>query len=309
MLLARRAIHSRVFLLFNILIALWALSACTSVSSGAPIRERQQPPSNRINYHIVAKGETLYAIAWRYGLDYKQLARINGVSRQYLIHPGQRLKLSTKSPLSKASASNTSKSTAKAIPQKSSVTRSPVAVRPQPPVRVPKTQVSRAKPQIKAPSNILLPPKREPVNRSEKKSPTRSVVSTSNTKKSRIYWHWPTTGRVVTNFSGPNGLNKGIDIQGKKGEPVVAAAAGNVVYAGSGLRGYGKLVIIKHNDIFLSAYAHNHRLRVKEGDTVSRGQHIADIGSSGTDRAKLHFEIRRDGKPVNPVRYLPKRKS
>jgi lipoprotein NlpD len=122
-----------------------------------------------------------------------------------------------------------------------------------------------------------------------------------------VEWRWPASGRVLVPFNGNNGLNKGIDIDGNLGQPVLAAAAGEVVYAGSGLRGYGKLLIIKHNQNYLSAYAHNQRLLVQEGDVVKMGQRVADMGSSGTDRVKLHFEIRRDGTPVDPMRYLPRR--
>jgi lipoprotein NlpD len=110
---------------------------------------------------------------------------------------------------------------------------------------------------------------------------------------------------VVDGFNPSAGLNKGIDIQGKLGEPVVAAADGEVVYSGTGLRGYGKLLIVKHNEQYLSAYAHNRVLLVAEGDRVKAGQKIAEVGFSGTNTAKLHFEIRLDGKPVNPLQYLP----
>jgi lipoprotein NlpD len=117
-------------------------------------------------------------------------------------------------------------------------------------------------------------------------------------------WHWPARGRVVRRF-GSAGSN-GIDIAGRPGQPVRAASAGRVVYSGGGLRGYGELIIVKHNKRYLSAYAHNEEALVKEGDIVAGGQRIATIGRTGTDRVKLHFEIRRDGKPVNPLRYLPK---
>lgn len=120
-------------------------------------------------------------------------------------------------------------------------------------------------------------------------------------------WRWPVKGRVLSAFGASTGLNQGIDIDGNLGDSVVAAAAGQVVYAGNGLRGYGNLVIIKHNDTFLSAYAHNRRLRVSEGDSVKAGEVIAEMGSTGTDSVRLHFEIRRDGKPVDPIGYLPKR--
>jgi len=121
-------------------------------------------------------------------------------------------------------------------------------------------------------------------------------------------WKWPAKGSVIAKFSAKAPVNKGIDIKGRLGEPVMAAAAGSVVYAGSGLLGYGNLVILKHNDDYLSAYAHNKRLLVKEGQLIKVGQAIAEIGSSGTDNVKLHFEIRRRGKPVDPMIYLPKAK-
>ena len=121
-----------------------------------------------------------------------------------------------------------------------------------------------------------------------------------------LQWQWPSQGKVIAKFSSKRPVNKGIDITGRLGESVMAAATGSVVYAGSGLLGYGNLVIIKHNEQFLSAYAHNKKLLVKEGQKVKAGQVIAEIGSSGTDKVKLHFEIRRQGKPVNPIKYLPK---
>jgi lipoprotein NlpD len=120
----------------------------------------------------------------------------------------------------------------------------------------------------------------------------------------KLDWQWPAKGRVVAGFSETANL-KGIDIAGTAGEPVYASAAGRVVYAGSGLRGYGKLVIIKHNKTYLSAYAHNREILVKEGQQVARGQKIAEMGSSDADQVKLHFEIRRLGKPMDPARYLP----
>lgn len=118
-------------------------------------------------------------------------------------------------------------------------------------------------------------------------------------------WLWPASGAVIAGFS--EATNKGVDIAGKPGDPVIASAAGKVVYSGAGLRGYGKLVILKHDDQYLSAYAHNQNLLVKEGDEVSKGQRIAELGSTDADRPKLHFEIRRQGRPVDPMQYLPSR--
>ena len=120
-------------------------------------------------------------------------------------------------------------------------------------------------------------------------------------------WGWPSDGILIGKFSSNGSLNKGIDIAGDLGQPVLAASDGSVVYAGSGLRGYGELVIIKHSDTYVSAYGHNRRLLVREGQQVKVGQTIAEMGSTGTDRVKLHFEIRRQGKPVDPLQFLPRR--
>lgn len=133
--------------------------------------------------------------------------------------------------------------------------------------------------------------------RSRPAAPAKAAVSLS--------WRWPTRGKVVGHYSTAANGRKGIDIAGRSGQPVVAAAAGTVVYSGSGLRGYGRLIIIKHNENYLSAYAHNRKLFVHEGEGVAAGQKIAELGSSGADRPKLHFEIRHNGRPVDPLQYLP----
>jgi lipoprotein NlpD len=135
-----------------------------------------------------------------------------------------------------------------------------------------------------------------------KAEPARSATEPSN--DDRLDWAWPAKGKLVGTYSETANL-KGIDIAGKAGEPVLASATGKVVYAGTGLRGYGKLIIIKHNNTFLSAYAHNREILVKEGQQVTKGQKIAEMGNSDADQVKLHFEIRRLGKPMDPARYLP----
>jgi lipoprotein NlpD len=154
-----------------------------------------------------------------------------------------------------------------------------------------------------------------PPQKAQQATPPRSVNRTVSVASpapaphslGSISWRWPINGKVLASFNPHVGLNKGIDIQGKLGEPVVSAADGEVVYSGSGLRGYGKLLIVKHNQKFLSAYAHNRVLHVSEGDLVKAGQKIAEVGLSGTNSARLHFEIRMDGKPVNPLHHLPRR--
>jgi lipoprotein NlpD len=136
--------------------------------------------------------------------------------------------------------------------------------------------------------------------------PTSSAPAVS-AGEDDVPWGWPTTGAATVLAGFDEQRNKGLDIAGKPGDPVLASADGRVVYAGAGLRGYGNLVILKHNNTFLSAYAHNQTLLVKEDQTVRKGQKIAEMGSSDADRVKLHFEIRRQGKPVDPAKYLPPR--
>ncbi|MFD1218211.1 MULTISPECIES: peptidoglycan DD-metalloendopeptidase family protein [Microbulbifer] len=163
------------------------------------------------------------------------------------------------------------------------------------------------------PSKKTSPPrkiiKRKPVPVRKPTPASRKAVvkksSISDKRNSAIDWHWPVRGRILSRFQANSPLRKGVDIGGKKGESVQAAADGTVIYAGSALRGYGKLLIIKHSEEFLSAYAHNHRLLVGEGTKVKAGQRIAELGSSGTDRDMLHFEIRKNGQPVDPLTYLP----
>ncbi|GLQ31151.1 peptidoglycan DD-metalloendopeptidase family protein [Litoribrevibacter albus] len=151
--------------------------------------------------------------------------------------------------------------------------------------------------------------KNKVVKKKKEESKKVPIVRQTNEKRSvgKILWQWPAKGKVIGTFSSNARFNKGIDIAGKLGEPVYSAARGKVVFAGSGLRGYGKLVIIHHDDKYLSAYAHNNKLLVKENQIIQAGQKIAEIGSTGTNQPKLHFEIRKDGKPVNPLHYLPKR--
>lgn len=245
---------------FNILSMLVLLSSCGASPNKAPVYDRAPPQSNKLGYHTVANGETLYAIAWRYGIDYKKLAARNGIGRNYTIYPGQKVYLYQ-------------------------------TVAAKPPQKV----------AVKTSSHKTKPPRSKTTTASQKTSHYSVPASAS------VKWQWPTKGKVIAGFSSQKSLNKGVDIGGRMGEPVVAAASGVVVYGGSGIRGYGNLLIIKHSDKYLSAYAHNSKLFVKEQGVVKAGQKIAEIGNSGTDRSKLHFEIRRDGKPVDPLHYLPKR--
>ncbi len=245
-----------------LLAALLALVSCVGAGGGAPVYERTQAQvGTGAKTHRVQKGETLYSIAFRYGVDYKELSKRNGIGKNYTIYPGQIIYLDVQA----APVTNKSPAVAKPVPAKT------------------RTQVAK-----------------KPVSSTPK--PTISTVQFTDFR-----WSWPAKGRILRPYSPKSGLNKGIDIEGRLGEPVLSAAPGTVVYAGDGLRGYGRLVIIKHNDQFLSAYAHNSKLLVKEGEVIKGNQKIAEIGSSGTDTTKLHFEIRREGEPVDPLLYLPKR--
>ena len=202
--------------------------------------------------YVVRKGDSLYSIAFRYGLDYKSLARINGVRPPYTIYVDQliRLRVSAKSPKKDSAPVATQSSTR------------------------PPSKVSKAPP-----------------------APSALVAS----------WRWPLKGEVINRFSLAQPVNKGIDIAGDIGDTVRVAADGVVVYAGGNLRGYGQLVIVKHNDSFLSAYGNNEKMLVKEGEKVKAGKSIARVGKTAANVEMLHFEIRQDGKPVDPLRYLPTR--
>lgn len=164
--------------------------------------------------------------------------------------------------------------------------------------------LKRAKPITKPPKPITKPSVKPTTSATKPTKPTTTVKPTAHTK---LTWQWPTKGKIIATYSTKTNNRKGIKIAGKAGQSIVAAAAGKVVYGGNGLPRYGKLLIVKHNDIYLSAYAHNSKLLVKEGDYVKVGQKIATLGSTGTKRNQLHFEVRRNGKPVDPMRFLPKR--
>lgn len=233
--------------------------------------------------YTVRKGDTLFSIAFKHGLNYRTLARVNSIPKPYKIYPGQRLQLK---------------------PSTQSVVRDN-SVRKKTPVVSANTATNKAiKKQVKKRPS---PPKTTVVEKRAGKSTPKSRSTTNTTSAAAIRWQWPTPGRLIASFKTKGQVNKGVNLAGRKGDPVYAAASGEVVYAGSGLLGYGNLVIIDHNHKFLSAYAHNSRVLVRERDKVKGGEKIAEMGRSGADRVMLHFEIRRDGVPVNPLKYLPKK--
>lgn len=234
-------------------------------------------------YHVVERGETLYSIGWIYGYDYHQIARWNNIRPPYALRVGQHLKVT---PPTGSTTIVQDYSQNQGAKNKTVTTTRQTS--PRTASSKPSSQSSnKARPTISTAKNT----------RPAKPDPLPAVKG----------WNWPTKSRnILSTFLASDPSRQGVDIGGARGNPVYAAANGRVVYAGSGLPRYGRLIIVKHNELFLSAYAHNHRLRVKEGEAVKAGQKIADMGSTGTNRPKLYFEIRRNGKPVDPLRYLPK---
>ena len=279
------------------------LAGCASSGSHAPVIERGQAnkvskparsteSDTRPRVHVVQKGDTLYAIAFNYGLDPRELAEQNRIQDPNLIQVGQKINL-----FSAAGETH------------------PALVRDQPSVKdqpklvkyaysdtaVAKAEAVQGQPEaVRTPGKVDSKVDSKPVVRVDKPE-VQPVLAGDDV----LEWSMPTQGRVTGSFSETDN-RKGVDISGKLGQPILASAPGKVVYSGSGLRGYGKLLIIKHNNTYISAYAHNDQLLVKEGDTVTRGQKIAEMGNSDSEGGKiqLHFEVRRFGKPVDPANYL-----
>lgn len=253
------------------------ITACSSPAT-APIVNGWHEPISKQGVYIVRPGDGLYAIAWRYGLDYRSIVRINHLSEPYTLYTGQKLYLVQPTPQEKEAIAAAAAKPAVAPAKK---TTQPVVAQSTP------------KPQKASPAVAAQPAK--------KAVPVASAAATSS-----LAWQWPAAGQIVQGFDGNSGQNKGINIVNSAGTPIKAAAGGQVVYSGSGLPGYGYLIIIKHNENYLSAYAHNSAVLVKEGQKVKAGQVIARMGNTGADRVMLHFEIRFHGQPIDPQSVLPK---
>ena len=283
------------------------IAAPAPTPAPAPAEEKPLPT------HMVKRGETLVGIALQYGLDYRELAAWNNITNPNVLSVGQVLVVAA--PVGSAPAPGAAPAGSVATPL--AMSGPPIEARPlsnTPTAKVePRGQKvpysDRALAQLNSEAGTA-PATAPPATPSTTPppGPVASAPATapdpdkSGTDREDMDWMWPVKGRVLTGFTE---ASKGIDIAGKKGAPVVAAASGRVVYAGAGLRGYGKLVIIKHNNTWLSAYAHNDNLVVKEQQDVRKGQKIAEMGSTDADQVKLHFEVRRVGKPVDPQKILP----
>jgi lipoprotein NlpD len=291
------------------------------IARPSALAAEQRPDS-----YAVKRGDTLYSIALDNGLDYKELAAWNGITDPSVLATGQVLSLRAPQPAAGAQAAQEPAVEVKAIAVPGAIEARPLgAEAPAAPaanaallktgpkaMKLPYSEdnlalmqrdaqktasaaETGAKPEAAVPAPAPTP------------APAAAAGAVAAADADAVDWSWPAKGKVLAGFS--EATNKGVDITGKIGDPVYASAAGRVVYSGAGLRGYGKLIIIKHNQTYLSAYAHNSNLLVKEGQTVTKGQKIAEIGNTDSDQAKLHFEIRRLGKPVDPMKFLPNRPS
>lgn len=248
-----------------LILLLLTLTACGGSQAVVPVgsygnnsnSQSKSVKASSSSVYKVRKGDTLYSISFRYGEDYKKLAKMNNIRSPYNIYAGQNIYFKQR----KQTSTSTKKITKQKVITKTTATK--------------------------------------PVTKK------KTITPTSSSNK-RLSWRWPTKGKIISTYSASSTGRKGINIAGHSGQKVVAAASGKVVYSGNGLARYGNLLIIKHNDVYLSAYAHNKTLLVKEGQYVKVGQKIAKLGRSGTQREQLHFEIRRNGKPVDPLRFLPR---
>ena len=296
-------------------------NAATVIPTSPPAPTAAETEARPQTY-TVKRGDTLHQIALDNGLDYRELAAWNNLENPNVIRVGQVLRIAA--PTEGA-----------APPTATGVTTTPLRV-PPPVVAegkpAPPPAVARAGDNVKSAPKALKEPYSEQAvreltaagatsaataptpgppdgiaiapSRPDAKGEAARLPQSGNGDDDRLDWSWPAKGKLIGAFSETANL-KGIDIAGTAGEPVLASAPGRVVYAGTGLRGYGKLIIIKHNNIYLSAYAHNREILVKEGQQVAKGQKIAEMGNTDAEQVKLHFEIRRLGKPMDPVRYLP----
>jgi lipoprotein NlpD len=345
----------------GLVVAIW-LAGCASnppapvvdlsVSETNPVATPVAYESSATTTYRVVRGDTLYAIAFKHGLDYRDLATWNAIAPPYRILVDQELRLSAPAPARAAptpiasappaapvaAAPSPGEAVTSAVPERAAVAgTNSAASQPSPFENVaapaePPPQPQSAAPPPKTVADIAPPPPRpvavepsaapppkpatpiaEIPDKTHQPAPeapraeTARVESAPELSAGGVTWRWPGDGKVIAAYVSGDPTKQGIDISGKAGDTVHAAADGEVVYSGNGLIGYGELIIVKHNASFLSAYGHNRKRLVKEGDKVKAGQAIAEMGSATGARDELHFEIRKNGKPVNPLEYLPAR--
>ncbi len=258
-------------LVLAIVVGVAAMLAACAPRPLPPVSDLSRPVTPAEVYRIVRPGDTLYSVSWAAGVDFRELAAWNGIAPPYVIRPGQRISLVPTGRTAPTAADAPAKTTPLPADGGGAVAR------PIEPDTRPVSTAAVSPPEPEAPANNL--PRGAP-----------------------DLWNWPVRGKVVSGFS----ESRGLDIAVAAGTPVKAAAGGQVVYAGSGLRGYGQLVIVKHSNEYLSAYGHNRKMLVQEGDSIVAGQVIAESGSAQGRGEQVHFEIRRNGRPVDPMGLLPK---
>ena len=323
-----------------LIVCLFALLASCSSNPPAPVIDRMpqskpKPPAAkpvaknaetgkdwRPDSHIVKKGDTLFGIGLEYGVDYKEIAAANNIAPPYPIKIGQIIDLKS----FKVKPTGAPEANSGAGASDDGVVVTPIKTEPavvgNKPIAIEKPIASVVTPVLSEPKALREPYSLAAMNRPSNQTSVTSTVTTTTvatnagvtkpaetkpadtgaTGDEAITWTWPTQGKITANFN--EATNKGIDIGGETGQAIKAASAGKVIYSGSDLRGYGKLVIVKHNKTYLSVYAHNSKIVVKEGQNVVAGQKIAEMGNTDSNSVKLHFEIRRLGKSVDPARYL-----
>ncbi len=278
-----------------------------------PILQPTPVPGAGPGTYVVKRGDTLYSIALEHGSDYRELAQLNKLDDPSKIRVGQELRIpaAEERPVAQVgtarpsreiesrplnSSSQSSSSTGSSSPAQAAadpgMKTSPKAL------RLPYSEQNLAS-LSRGDTRTETRPEAKPEPKPEPAKPAPAA----DRDPDAIDFAWPARGKVMQGFAEPN--NKGLDIAGKPGDPVLAAASGRVMYTGTGIRGYGKLIVIKHDNNFNSVYAHNREILVKEGQNVTRGQRIAELGDTDADAPKLHFEIRKSGKPVDPAKYLP----
>ena len=274
------------------LLSAMVLSGCANKNRPAPVEDRSpnaaRAPAKMVasadiagkpGFYSVKSGDTLIRIGMDNGQSWRDIARWNNIENPNLIETGQVLRVTP--------------------PEETGVVVRPVSSTN---VVTSPTPASAASAPATATNTAAVRPPASAASPSNSSTPANNLANADSAEET-VSFQWPKRGNVLAGFDEVK--NKGIDIAGKAGDPVLAAADGKVVYAGSGLRGYGNLVILKHNNTYLTAYAHNQSLLVKEDQAIKRGQKIAEMGNSDADQVKLHFEIRRQGKPVDPAKYLP----
>ena len=308
-----------------ILLSLFFAACASTPASKAPVYDNSAPVTDkasksktttkstqktngkdwRPDVYTVKKGDTLYSIGLDFGYDYKEIAQNNNINPPYAIRVGQQLNIKGKTknaaPAKSVSAENDDVvikplNNDGADIQGQSAGASPNSL---PTVNSPKASREPYSDQAYNAGSI----ESKPTESKPAEVKTTDSKSLTTTPEEAVDWAWPTKGKVTNGFN-EGASAKGIDIEGKLGQDINAAGAGKVIYNGSDLRGYGNLVIVKHNKDYLSVYAHNSKILVKEGQSVIKGQKIAEMGNSGTDIVKLHFEIRYQGKSVDPTKFL-----